>query len=71
MPAQNGLSFALIKANNYGYGWFSDHSEPGWFHAIRTRPAPAPDVKTIIPANASQPPAWHEFLTRDRDEPGL
>jgi hypothetical protein len=33
--AQAGLRIALSKANSYGYGWFSEHDEPKWFHDIR------------------------------------
>lgn len=33
--AQFGLEMALTKANSYGHGLFTDHSEPEWFHGAR------------------------------------
>jgi hypothetical protein len=32
--AQFGLMAAVTKANSYGWGTFTDRTEPAWFHAL-------------------------------------
>jgi hypothetical protein len=38
--AKIGLFSALIKANSYGFGTFTDNSEPTWFHEYTARRKP-------------------------------